>query len=171
MNKAFLILLLVLCCKSVFAQKPCDSDPVYNQFDFWIGEWNVYDLKGNLAGHSKVSEILDNCVILEEWTSNGAQQGLIFSGKSFNSYNAATKQWQQNWVDNTGGTTEFLTGSREGNAMHFLSRPFNNNGKTAVRRLSFYDLENDYVRQFGEISYDDGKTWTTEYDLEYRPKK
>ena len=110
-------------------------------------------------------------MILEEWTSVGAQQGLVFSGKSFNSYNALTKQWQQNWIDNTGGTTEFLTGFFSNNVMQFLSRPFPN-GKniSSIRRLSFFNLKDGKVRQFGEISSDDGKTWTTEYDLEYRKK-
>ncbi len=170
MKKAILIVLILSCSKSVFAQKPCDSDPVYNQFDYWVGEWEVYDLKGNVAGNSKISKILDNCVVLEEWTSSKPQQGLTFTGKSFNSYNAATKQWQQNWVDNTGGSTEYLTGYFENNAMHFKSRSFNNNGKMAVRTITFFKLADGKVRQLGEISNDDGKTWATEYDLEYRPK-
>ena len=110
-------------------------------------------------------------MVLEEWISNGAQQGLTFSGKSFNSYNAATKQWQQNWVDNTGGSNEYLTGYFEKDAMHFKSRPFVINGKTSIRTITFFKLVDGKVRQLGEISNDDGKTWTTEYDLEYRPKK
>jgi hypothetical protein len=171
MKKTLLFLFLLFCCKSSFAQKPCEKDPTYNQFDFWLGEWEVYDLKGNVAGNSKITKILDNCVVLEEWTSAGAQQGLVFSGKSYNTYNSASKQWQQNWVDNTGGTTEFLTGAYENNTMHFLSRPFLSNGKTAIRKLTFFKLENGRVRQFGEISYDDSKSWTAEYDLEYRKKQ
>lgn len=171
MKKALLIIFLLLGCKLTFAQKPCEKDPIYNQFDFWLGEWEVYDLKGNVAGHSKITKILDNCVVLEEWTSAGAQQGLVFSGKSYNSYNAASKQWQQNWVDNTGGSNEYLTGKYENNAMHFVSRPFMSNGKLSIRKLTFFKLESGKVRQFGEISTDDGKTWTTEYDLEYRNKQ
>lgn len=165
------ILLLLLVNYSIFAQKPCEKDPVYNQFDFWIGEWDAYDLKGNVAGHSKISKILDNCVILEEWTSANVQQGLIYSGKSYNSYNSATKQWQQNWVDNTGGSNEYLIGNFENDAMHFISRPFSNGKLTSTRKLTFFKLKDGKVRQFGEISNDDGKTWTAEYDLEYRPKK
>ncbi len=171
MKKALLLIFLLLICKSTFAQKPCEKDPIYNQFDFWVGEWEVYDLKGNVAGHSKITKILDNCVVLEEWTSASAQQGLVFSGKSYNSYNAASKQWQQNWVDNTGGTTEYLTGYFENSAMHFKSRPFSLNGKIAVRKLTFYKLDINKVRQHGEVSYDDEKSWTTEYDLEYRNKQ
>ncbi|SHI92707.1 hypothetical protein SAMN05444363_2135 [Flavobacterium terrae] len=170
MKKSTLFFFLLFTIVS-FAQKPCEKDPIYNQFDFWIGEWKVYDLKGNLAGQSKITKILDNCVVLEEWTSAKEQQGLLFSGKSFNSYNSATKQWQQNWIDNTGGSTEYLTGHFENDAMHFISRPFNNGGKTtSVRKLTFYKLKDGKVRQHGEISNNEGKDWVTEYDLEYRPE-
>ncbi|RXR16247.1 hypothetical protein EQG63_11515 [Flavobacterium amnicola] len=168
--KHYFLLLFGTITLSTFAQKPCESNPKYNEFDFWIGDWEVYGKKG-LAGHSKITKILNNCIVLEEWTSANAQQGLYFSGKSYNTYNAATEQWQQTWVDNAGGTTEYLTGKFENNAMQFLSRPFkNNNNGISIRRLTFYKLENGFVRQFGEISNDDGKTFTPEFDLEYRNK-
>lgn len=163
-------LLITFFSISLFAQKPCESNPKYNEFDFWIGEWEVYGPKG-IAGHSKISKILDNCIVLEEWTSANPQQGLFFSGKSYNTYNSATGQWQQTWVDNTGGTTEYLTGKFENNNMQFLSRPFNSGKNISIRRLTFYQLENGYVRQLGEISNDEGKNFSTEYDLEYRKKK
>ncbi|WP_300571034.1 hypothetical protein [Flavobacterium sp.] len=171
MKKITFVFGLFLFNTILLAQKPCDKDPVYNQFDFWIGEWEAYGVNGQLAGNSKITKILDNCVILEEWTSAGAQQGLVFAGKSQNSYNSATKQWQQNWVDNTGGSNEYLTGYFENDAMHFTSRPFVNGKNTSIRKLTFFKLKEGKVRQFGEISNDDGKTWSAEYDLEYRPKK
>ncbi|WP_428225509.1 hypothetical protein [Flavobacterium sp.] len=167
--KQFILFLSVLTAFSLHAQqKPCEANPKYNEFDFWIGEWQVYSSKG-IAGTSKITKILDNCILLEEWTSANKQQGLLYAGKSFNTYNAATEQWQQTWVDNTGGTTEFLTGKFENNRMQFMSRPFKNGKQTSIRRLSFYKLENGFVRQHGELSNDEGKTFTAEYDLEYRP--
>jgi hypothetical protein len=72
---------------------PC-SKPEFRQFDFWIGKWEVFGVKGTKAGDSKITVILDSCVILEEWTSAGAQQVLIYTGKSFNSYNSAIKHGQ-----------------------------------------------------------------------------
>ena len=172
MKKILFLLIVVVICQFTFAQKPCEKDPIYNQFDYWVGEWNVYDLKGNIAGTSKITKILDNCVILEEWTSASAQQGQIFSGKSFNSYNATTKQWQQNWVDNSGSSNEYLTGYFENDAMHFISRPFNlAKNSVAIRKITFFKLKDNKIRQLGEISSDEGKRWATEYDLEYRPKQ
>ncbi len=153
------------------AKLPCGK-PEFRQFDFWIGEWEAFGVKGNKAGDSKISVILDSCVILEEWTSTGAQQGLIYSGKSFNSYNSASKQWQQTWTDNTGNTTEFLRGEGgNGKIVYYADKVTGPKGEIFMRRLTFTKLSNDKVRQFGELSNDGGKTWATEYDLEYRRKK
>ena len=96
MKKSLLISLLFV-SQFVFAQKlPC-SKPEFRQFDFWIGEWEAFGVNGKKGGDSKISLILDSCIILEEWTSAGVQQGLRYAGKSFNTWNAASKQWQQTW--------------------------------------------------------------------------
>jgi hypothetical protein len=71
MKKLFPVLLL-LSSQSLTAQKPC-SLPVFRQFDFWIGNWEAFATNGKKAGDSKISIMLDSCVILEEWTSASAQ--------------------------------------------------------------------------------------------------
>jgi hypothetical protein len=149
---------------------PC-SNPVYSQFDFWVGNWEAFSVKGVKAGDSKISVILDSCIILEEWTSASVQQGLRYAGKSFNTYNNGTKQWQQTWIDNAGGSTEYLRGeASDGKIIFYADKVTGPKGKVFMRRLTFTKLNNDKVRQLGERSDDDGKTWTTEYDLEYRRK-
>lgn len=155
----------------VKAQLPC-SNPIYRQLDFWIGKWEAFGKNGKLAGTSNISCILDSCIILEEWTSASLQQGLRYAGKSFNTYNTATKQWQQTWVDNTGGSTAFLRGeAQKDKVIFFADKVEDGRGKTFMRRLSFTKINTDAVRQFGERSDDEGKTWTVEYDLEYRRVK
>ena len=172
MTQRLLVFLMLASSTYSQAQKtPCTSDPVYRQFDFWIGSWEVYAKSGKKAGDSKIELILDSCIILENWKSASSSNGLYYAGKSFNTYNAATKQWQQTWVDNMGGTTEFLVGRYDKNKMIFLTKPFQFSKDTlAIRKLTFYNLEPNKVRQHGEISKDNGATWTTEYDLEYRRK-
>ena len=170
--KKFILLIAVACYSNILqAQKlPC-SNPVYRQFDFWVGEWEAFDNNGKKVGDSKISVILDSCIILEEWTSASIQQGLRYAGKSFNTYNAATKQWQQTWVDNAGGTNEYLQGKFENNQIIYSSQPFNFNKDTmAIRKMTFTNLGPNKLRQHGEISKDNGVTWSTEYDLEYRRK-
>lgn len=146
---------------------PCKTNPVYRQFDFWTGSWDVYGLNGKKAGESTIEIILDSCVILENWTSaNGG-----FAGKSYNSYNARTGQWQQNWVDNMGGSIEYVRGGMENHVMVFYTAPYNHSKDTiAIRKLSFHFLAKNKVRQHSEITKDGRKTWVTEYDLEYRRK-
>lgn len=147
---------------------PCTTNPVYRQFDFWIGEWEVYGPKGAKAGDSKIELILDSCIVLENWKSTGS----LYAGKSFNTFNAATNQWQQTWVDNVGGSTEYLEGKFADNKMIFQTKPFSFSKDTvATRRLTFYNLSPDKVRQHGEITKDGGASWKTEYDLEYRRRK
>jgi len=173
MRNYFLVMLMFISCPEMNAQKtPCTSDPVYRQFDFWIGEWDVYAKNGKKAGDSKIDLILDSCIILENWKSANAFNGLYYTGKSFNTYNSVTKQWQQTWVDNVGGTTEFLEGHYNDNKMIFKTKPFPvANDTMAVRRLTFFNLGPGKVRQYSELSKDEEKTWTPEYDLEYRRKK
>lgn len=155
---------------NAFAQKPC-SIPEFRQFDFWVGEWEAFGPKGK-AGDSRISIIIDSCVILEEWTSASLQQGFRYAGKSFNTYNLATRQWQQTWVDNTGQTTEFLRGeASDGRIVFYADHVTGAKGEKYIRRLTFTRLDKDKVRQFGERSMDGGTTWITEYDLEYRRKK
>lgn len=173
MKSIALLLLTAVSALNVTAQKtPCTTDPVYRQFDFWIGEWEAFRPDGKKAGDSKIELILDSCIVLENWKSANIFNGVHYAGKSFNTYNSITKQWQQTWVDNVGGTVEFLEGHYEDQKMIFRTKPFPVGKDTmAVRRLTFYDLGKDKVRQYSEISKDDNKTWAKEYDLEYRRKK
>ena len=148
-------------------EMPCSVQTESKQFNFWIGDWNVYNIQEQLSGTSKIEQILNECVILENWTD-------IFGnkGKSFNFYNSDTKQWQQTWVDDKGSVTEFINGIYNNDAMRFQSsRPTISNGKIAIRRLTFFNVNDNEVRQLGEISTDNEKTWTIEYDLKYLREK
>lgn len=171
MTRIVIVLITLLFTQTINAQqantKPCAVNPVYRFFDFWIGEWEAYGPKGK-GGDSKISLVLDSCVILEEWTS--IQQG--YAGKSFNTYNTATKMWQQTWVDNRGGLTEYNNSRWNKDTMIVTTdNQKQANGSWLIQRMTFTKLDNDKVQQHGENSTDGGKTWTTSFDLEYRRKK
>src|SRR5260221_319082 len=169
--------LFIICCIKIGSlgqspQKvPC-SDTVYRQFDFWIGDWEAFGINGQKTGDSKIELILDSCIILENWTSASVIKGIKYAGKSYNSYNAATKKWQQYWVDNVGGVTEYFDGYYENNKMVLqtvnVKQP---DGSFKIQKITFFNLGPDKVRQFGESSMDEGKIWKTDFDLEYRRKK
>lgn len=165
-----LCILLLANASPLAAQLPC-SGAKYRQLDFWLGEWEVFNKNGQKAGDSKVSAILDSCVLLEEWTSAGMNQGIQYTGKSFNTFNRSTNQWQQTWVDNTGSSIEYLEGKFDNKKIIFQTKPYKYSKDTmAVLKLTFHDLGKDQVKQHGEISKDNGATWVTQYELEYRRK-
>ena len=147
-------------------QAPCDYRSENRQFDFWLGDWKVVTTREHTpAGHSHIERTIGNCVIWENWTSLG-QSG--YSGKSYNIYNVDLKRWEQFWVDNRGDMIHFHGGLVDG-VMDFSTDAVPQaDGKTLTRRLRFYDLGANRVRQFSQASTDAGKTWTDEYDFTYQ---
>jgi tetratricopeptide (TPR) repeat protein len=143
---------------------PCHYNELNHQFDFWLGEWDVKNTAGQFAGSSKIERMLGECIIFENWTSAPPQS---YAGKSINLYNSTTKKWMQTWFDDKGGVIEFINGEFTDNKMVFVTQPDSNK---MVTRLTFYNLEQDHVRQHFETSTD-GTTWTTTVDLHYHRKK
>lgn len=172
MKKIFLIVFLFIAISMAKAQSPC-GDTVYRQFDFWIGDWEAFNnANGKKAGDSKISMILDSCIILEEWSSASVVKGIRYAGKSYNTYNAAKKRWQQYWVDNAGGVTEYFNGHYADKKMVLeTDNEKQPDGTYKTQKMTFHNLGPDKVRQHGESSTDNGKTWKTDFDLEYRRKK
>ncbi len=150
-------------------QAPCESRAESRQFDFWVGDWNVVTTDEFIpVGRSHIERTLGDCVIWENWTSLG-QSG--YAGKSYNVYDPARNRWEQFWVDTQGGTIHFYGGFSAG-VMDFRTDAIPQaDGTTLQRRLRFYKLGADRVRQLSEQSSDGGRTWTVEYDFSYRRAK
>jgi len=73
----------------------CMQDSHYDDFNFWIGDWDVYDSKNNLVGTNFIEKKFTNCLVTESWLSSNKIPGF-----STNYYNPVTKQWVQRWVSN-----------------------------------------------------------------------
>lgn len=133
------------------------------QFDFWIGEWDVTNPAGKLAGTNKIESIAAGAGLLENWT--GATG---FTGRSLNAWNAARKQWQQYWVGSDGGVLELVGGIVEGRMV--LSAEREVRGQRRLERITWTPHADGTVRQHWEQSTDGGKTWTTAFDGLYRKR-
>lgn len=143
---------------------PCQYNERLKEFEFWVGEWNVYTTLGNKAGESKIEKILNQCVILENWINTGGRKG-----KSFNVINSNTGDWEQTWVDDSGNTTEFKKGKFNNNTLSFIAEGKDQKNLVLYQRLTFYKNDDGTVRQLGEVS-SDGKDWQVSYDLLYIKK-
>ncbi len=144
-------------------QVGCRDSVEFREFDFWVGDWTVV-ANGKPAGASSVQLILDDCVILENWT--GARG---YNGKSFNIYNPALKKWQQFWVDNTGGSILF-TGEFKDGKLNYQSETVQPDGSVVSGKMSFQKIPDRKVRQVWEQSTDHGKTWKVVFDGVYTRK-
>lgn len=146
---------------------PCYTDMHAREFDFWIGEWDVY-VTGTkqLAGHSLIQMISGGCAILENWDSPAS------TGKSINFIEPVTNKWKQSWSGSyPNGNQEFVNGEYKDSAMRFTFETTDGQGNKIIGRFIFYNQGPNQVRQFNETSSDNGKTWTTSYDFTYVRKK
>ena len=145
------------------AVNPCKASPSFREFDFWNGEWEAKNTQGVTVGSSSIQLILGQCIIFENWSTP------VSSGKSFNIYDTTDKKWHQTWVDDKGTFTNYIGGMVDGKMVLDSDTMFN--GKKAIGRMTFSKLPNGDVRQHGERSIDEGKTWSTTFDFNYIRKK
>lgn len=141
--------------------RPCVYSAESKQFDFWVGEWDVYNPQGRKDGTSVIQSIASGCGILENWTSS-----LGNPGKSINFYDATAGKWFQYWIGSSGGAQRYSGVYKDG-AIWYEGEPFEKNGKKILSRLTFFNIDANTVRQLAENSSDEGKTWTTAYDYKY----
>lgn len=73
-------------------REPCAGGP-YRDFDFWVGEWDVFNPAGAQVGTNRIELLMDGCVVSENWVNSGGQPG-----RSINTYDSDTGMWHQTWV-------------------------------------------------------------------------
>jgi hypothetical protein len=145
--------------------KPCMSIPKAREFDFWLGEWEVY-LTSNLnarAGTNKITLSSSGCVIEENWEAfNGPHQGM-----SMNYFDPADSTWNQKWAGSGQDIQEFYDGVYKDGTMQFKFDTTSPTGARIDGKLTFTNISPDRVRQHAQQSVDGGKTWTDVYDFTY----
>ncbi len=146
---------------------PACTAAAHRQFDFWLGDWQVFDGTGKQVGTSHVEAILGGCVLAEHWTSAGNHAG---DGKSYNLYNAQVGHWEQFWVDAQGGRL-VLSGGIVGGRMALegvQAKPDPKTGIAQRERITWTPNADGSVRQLWESSTDAGKAWTVAFDGLYK---
>ena len=130
-------------------------------FDFWVGDWDVYGPKGRQVGRNTVALLFDGAAIAEHWRGVGGVEG-----RSLNAYEASRDQWHQTWVDSSGDLL-MLDGGLVDASMVLTGTVMTDEGP-AVQRIT-WTPEDDGVRQHWEASTDQGVSWQTVFDGRYRP--
>lgn len=159
MKKWFFIIFLIFFGHYLIAQNKTDNcaccSEFHDQFDFWIGEWTVYNVDGKEVGKNIITKQYDNCVLQEKWTSAAKNRGT-----SYNYYDKKDNTWNQVWIDNSGFSltlkgkynngkmvlnSEMLEG-KNGNYYNQITWTKNNDG-SVTQTWDIYNEKNEKKRE------------------------
>ncbi|MFZ1742648.1 MAG: hypothetical protein WAT93_07330 [Pontixanthobacter sp.] len=147
---------------------PSCQGPGYDDFDFWVGEWDVYPNGSAVkVADSTIERLYNGCAIRESWMP--LKGG---TGGSLNSYDASTARWHQTWVGSSPGRVEFMGGrAGDGIALTGYWNDIGGPGRHGLVQMVYTPHPDGSVSQFGRVSYDHGLNWQTSFDFIYRPKQ
>jgi hypothetical protein len=124
---------------------PC-TEPERHQFDFFIGTWVFSAGPNTPPGDEVIARSPSGCAILE-FFSQGPYRGV-----SVSYYSLADQQWHQTYVDSENHRL-VLQGTFTGGRMLLNSSP--------TERWGWEPLTPNQIRNFIEVTTDNGATWTT----------
>jgi hypothetical protein len=137
------------------------SDQPENQFDFWLGNWDVTWGDDGKATN-RIERILDGKIIHENFTAPDLR------GMSVSVYDPERKLWCQTWVDNNGTYLDFTGTFEEGKMI--LSREAIVRGEKCKQRMVWYNIQRDQFDWNWERSDDGGATWRRLWQIKYTRK-
>ena len=139
---------------------PCSS-PQHHEFDFWLGDWDVYGAQGKLAGTNRITREHGGCVVHEHYATDRG-----YDGESFNVYDVTRGVWHQTWVDSSGLLLVLEGGLRDG-AMVLEGNVLGAAGKAVPQRITWTPRPDGTVRQLWQ-SQDPKGGWSVVFDGTYK---
>jgi hypothetical protein len=143
----------------------CDG-PEYHQFDFFEGDWDVYDfgIPDSVIARNTVTPMLGGCAVREVYV-----QGDGLRGESFSAFDASRRRWHQSWITNHGSML-LLDGQLVGGRMVLTATELDKKGDSSLVR-GIWIPQRGSVRETAQRSKDGGKTWEPLFDIVFRPHK
>ena len=155
----FAALLAAIAPATGLAQTPPCSSEAHDDFDFWVGHWNVYAPDGGpYQGENRIEKINGDCLITEHWSGAGGSVG-----ESMNYLDPFSGQWHQIWVS-AGAIIDYSGGLDDSGAMVLNGELYSPaNGTRSDFRGTWTALEDGSVRQHFELAGTDGEwaVWFT----------
>ncbi len=143
-------------------QNVCQRDPAFEQFDFWLGDWSVYDLDGALQGTNRITKQEAGCLVLEQWRSVKGT-----TGQSYNFYDPVRQKWRQVWVSR-GMSIDYEGGLRDDGTMELVGEIHYHSGRSARFRGEWSQQTDGSVRQHFEEYDAETETWKPWFTGIYR---
>lgn len=133
------------------------TSPAYHQFDFFVGQWKVYDEKGHFLGSDDVEKRVNGCAIDERYTNPDGSVGIGLSG-----FQAKLGTWHQDFMGDN-GIVVLLDGAKTDRAAMVMSgQDFPADGTRRLDR-GIWVVHGAVVEETWLVSTDRGKTWKTQF--------
>lgn len=157
-----------------------ESDAAYSDFDFWVGEWQVYERATDvLMGFDQITKAFNGCALSQHWRQmhdRYAAPGstLRLQGGSHTAL-GADGRWHQTWIGNDGSNIPLSGGLNKDGVMVLESDwiEFTNRQGQAVKyrnRWHWAPQEDGSIHNWGQAQSGnpDKPEWVTVYDIVYR---
>jgi hypothetical protein len=146
---------------------PC-ADAQYHQLDFWLGDWDVFDVNGaqSPVARAHITRRLEGCVVHELYESTDAAGT---RGESFSIFDRTRGLWHQTWVTNRGRLLLIEGGLKDQRVVLQGSYLAADGRRTQIR--GFWWPVSEGVRERAETSTNGGRSWQPAFDLIFKPHR
>lgn len=137
--------------------------PHYQDFMFWVGSWNVFDVAdGRQVARAEITSILNGCAIEEDYRALDGGRGI-----SLSSWNAQSNLWKQHWVSDKGATAS-IEGGLGSTVMVLIGT--DDTAEAHYQLRGVWKREGKNVRETAWRSRDGGRTWKEWFDIRFVPR-
>jgi len=171
-------LALLVSANGITAQEACHEEH-YREFDFWIGEWDLTNLRLQEDGSwadvgtatDRVFPVAGGCGIVELW--DGYLGNSHIRGFSVRTYDPTAGKWLLvlNWPRQNQAGFGMLEGEFRHGRGEFYTEFTAEDGTEGMTRYSFADIGHDTFRWNDGTSTDGQQTWRTSWIMEFRRRK
>jgi hypothetical protein len=150
---------------------PCDS-PQHHQFDFWVGDWRVFDASdGQLVGFDRVEKLEAGCIVQQNLTlitDLYRRPGVAYrlDGIGVNRFDG--ERWLELWADNQWGAIA-LQGAPQGDKAMVMTTLIPSRNRDL--RLVWEKLPDGIVRALQYVAPAGSGKWSLFGNLLYRPNR
>lgn len=183
-NRTFYLENKIVFVQTTFAQNLNCVAKEHQEFDFWLGSWNIKQkiLKADgtwfeSKAKTKVTKILDGCAIQENWEGEvqffweGMTNPEKIKALSVRSFDVKTKKWTIYWMDTQSPQFTIFEGNFNNGKGEFYRKITDENGKQTIIRITFSEIKSNSVRWDLAVSSDDSKTFSTLWIMEMRRRE
>ncbi|HZV85325.1 MAG TPA: tetratricopeptide repeat protein [Brevundimonas sp.] len=147
---------------AVRGANPCRYQPESSQFDFWVGDWDVY-VNGQVIARNIITKEMNGCIIHERYqTTNG-----LIRGESINYFDGLEQKWKQVWVSGTNNVIALSGTSPEPGVMSLDGTSTAAGSPIQLQRVTWTRDAEGGLTQSVSVSNDNGATWSAGFSGRY----